>query len=624
MGSRMVYLPAGNPAANLSGIVYTSPSGTVLADILAFQPGNPDVPGAPILGSVVTTNEYGLLPYFWFPENVDRVWISVNGGPPTPIDADYNARLDKLDGNRVYNVRGYGAKGDGVADDTTAILAAVADAQSTKGTVYFPGGIYRVSQTIPIHSDVDYAGSGVGATTVRLADGANVDLAKTDQFDALFAGNTQAGPSHWSIRQMTLDGNGAQQTGTSWVLSTYGRCFRVDQVEIVGGASGGWRSKWATGGDEMESLVTNFKIHDNGGDGLDWQGPHDSHFVNGYVFRQDGHIGIWTHGNAGGERFSNVHVWHFHAVGWQIEATATAMNCVGEGADVNVWLLSNGCIWDGEVFGTAGTGPAGTEVGVRVGASDNTKWGCRVRGTSWNWAADDIPLDLAGDNGNDIDLTVRAGAATAMYAGQPSPKTRLNINVVDQPQLAQTEKTTLLRALGYADNAIETGPRFVDTGYTAVSGRINLSYVTAYRTQTITQLGSMCRATAVGTLTAVRWGLYEVASNGDLTLVARTAQLTSGVYTATFTEYTSPLATAGGFPASYTLIEGRRYALAQIVTFSGTAPQLKGYAGNAAATLNGRAPRISGLVGAQTDLLTSITAGSVVNDGNAVFLFGLA
>jgi hypothetical protein len=134
----------------------------------------------------------------------------------------------------------------------------------------------------------------------------------------------------------------------------------------------------------------------------------------------------------------------------------------------------------------------------------------------------------------------------------------------------------------------------------------------------------MCRATAVGTLTAVRWGLYEVASNGDLTLVARTAQLTSGVYTATFTEYTSPLATAGGFPASYTLIEGRRYALAQIVTFSGTAPQLKGYAGNAAATLNGRAPRISGLVGAQTDLLTSITAGSVVNDGNAVFLFGLA
>lgn len=94
-GSRMVILPSGVPAATKVGTVYTDSAGTVLADILAYQPANPTVPGAALAGSQVTTDAYGMLPLFWFPDGlIDRLWISVASGPLTPIDSDYNGRLD--------------------------------------------------------------------------------------------------------------------------------------------------------------------------------------------------------------------------------------------------------------------------------------------------------------------------------------------------------------------------------------------------------------------------------------------------------------------------------------------------------------------------------------------------
>lgn len=50
----------------------------------------------------------------------------------------------------VFNVRGYGAKGDGITDDTAAITAAIAALPNEGGVVYFPKGKYLVSSTIYI------------------------------------------------------------------------------------------------------------------------------------------------------------------------------------------------------------------------------------------------------------------------------------------------------------------------------------------------------------------------------------------------------------------------------------------------------------------------------------------
>ena len=47
-----------------------------------------------------------------------------------------------------FNVKDYGAKGDGITDDSAAIQAAVTAAQKGRGVLYFPDGEYLVESTI--------------------------------------------------------------------------------------------------------------------------------------------------------------------------------------------------------------------------------------------------------------------------------------------------------------------------------------------------------------------------------------------------------------------------------------------------------------------------------------------
>src|SRR6185503_10386739 len=52
---------------------------------------------------------------------------------------------------QVFNVLGYGAKGDGATDDTTAIQAAITACQNAGGgTVYLPTGKYLVSAPLAV------------------------------------------------------------------------------------------------------------------------------------------------------------------------------------------------------------------------------------------------------------------------------------------------------------------------------------------------------------------------------------------------------------------------------------------------------------------------------------------
>jgi hypothetical protein len=127
---RAVFLPSGAPATGRTGTVYANAAGTVLADILAFQPSAPSTPGAAIAGSQVTCDTYGLLPQFWFPDGLDQVYISVNGGPLVAVGASTDERFDGL-AARVTLLESGGGIGASVpyvdaGDATTAAGAAVA------------------------------------------------------------------------------------------------------------------------------------------------------------------------------------------------------------------------------------------------------------------------------------------------------------------------------------------------------------------------------------------------------------------------------------------------------------------------------------------------------------------
>lgn len=79
-------------------------------------------------------------------------------------------------GSGVLNVRDFGAVGDGVADDTGAINAALAAARpagSSARTIYMPDGVYRVTDTVAfLESRTTLQGQSRAGTIIRLADNA--------------------------------------------------------------------------------------------------------------------------------------------------------------------------------------------------------------------------------------------------------------------------------------------------------------------------------------------------------------------------------------------------------------------------------------------------------------------
>ncbi|MFA5114373.1 MAG: glycosyl hydrolase family 28-related protein [Candidatus Margulisiibacteriota bacterium] len=67
----------------------------------------------------------------------------------------------------VYNVKNYGAVGDTTTDDTAAIKAAIAAAKADGGgTVYFPVGGYKITETLTIDAPVRLVGNSAGSAEV--------------------------------------------------------------------------------------------------------------------------------------------------------------------------------------------------------------------------------------------------------------------------------------------------------------------------------------------------------------------------------------------------------------------------------------------------------------------------
>lgn len=115
----------------------------------------------------------------------------------------------------VYDVRDYGARGDGVTDDRLAIQAAIDAAhEAGGGTVYLPEGEYRVSGgekasrgAIQVRDNVTLEGDGMGLTIVKMIDG----------WEGKVTGiiRTPSGEinKNIAIRDLTIDGNKENTSG---------------------------------------------------------------------------------------------------------------------------------------------------------------------------------------------------------------------------------------------------------------------------------------------------------------------------------------------------------------------------------------------------------------------------
>ena len=75
----------------------------------------------------------------------------------------------------VFNAKAFGAKGDGITDDTAAIQAAIDAVPSSGGVVFIPVGIYRLTSTINLKPNMVLrggaskgCGDGLGSTGTKL------------------------------------------------------------------------------------------------------------------------------------------------------------------------------------------------------------------------------------------------------------------------------------------------------------------------------------------------------------------------------------------------------------------------------------------------------------------------
>ena len=132
------------------------------------------------------------------------------------VDTDGNNYNILVNSNKTndllpfISVKSYGAKGDGVTDDTNAIKSALNDlVPGVGGTIYFPTGTYIISETILIGGNVTIYGDGVFNSLIKLADNSNCNMISNDENTIMY---------YIIIHDIGLDGNAKNNTSGSGIL----------------------------------------------------------------------------------------------------------------------------------------------------------------------------------------------------------------------------------------------------------------------------------------------------------------------------------------------------------------------------------------------------------------------
>lgn len=363
-----------------------------------------------------------------------------------------NTAITALRSLLFINVKDYGAVGNGVANDTAAITAAINAANAAGGgVVFFPAGTY-MTNTQTLYSNVHILGAGIGITRIKLNAGLNTDLFNGGATNISYitlggaygTGNT-GGLNAWSIRDITLDANKAQNTA-GYALRVYGLTYHLDTVEFCNGYSGGVQLDWNGGdpqpGPECEAFIGNCRFYDNYGFGLEFGGPHDSTIVN-CLFMHASSALIHLGPNAAGATLANHHGWAIqqatNSTIFLIEAAKVTMyNCVAESSDaVNVVILGDDCIWEGYVYGS-GTAPGiGMQLGQIAGQTPFLGQLFQSAGVSTavsvarsviggKFALNSSSMKFANETASSIDVNSQSSGAT--FVGTPDPSSVVKSN----------------------------------------------------------------------------------------------------------------------------------------------------------------------------------------------------
>lgn len=206
------------------------------------------------------------------------------------------------------NVKAFGAVGDGVADDTSALQSAM-DGVAAGGTVYFPAGTYKITDHVRFPSNATIAGAGT-STLITQATANKAVLVSKAYIAGSPGGRTQ-------IRDLRLKAS----TGTSahgLVLCDFFSLVRNVEIDGCGGygiLTTRTRADATTVGSSLvENSFADIVVRDAGLNGFrGGDGVTDCWLSNFFV-----------RGNGGAE-----HVYIESAAGWQVRGGHLYGPCVG-------------------------------------------------------------------------------------------------------------------------------------------------------------------------------------------------------------------------------------------------------------------------------------------------------
>lgn len=165
------------------------------------------------------------------------------------LTGNYNAQLDELiqqynELNETYSQlkiyvtpQMFGAKGDGITDDTSAIQNAISAAKG--GHIHFPAGDYLISNSLTLYPLTEYSGDGIKITRITLKASSNTTVFKSNGYDSYRQNgypkinNTDnpssffnnPGSSFCSIHDLTIDGGYYSRSGVIQNTSGNGITF---------------------------------------------------------------------------------------------------------------------------------------------------------------------------------------------------------------------------------------------------------------------------------------------------------------------------------------------------------------------------------------------------------------
>lgn len=239
--------------------------------------------------------------------------------------SDTPAALARLGGLGGFSPQQYGAVGDGVTDDTSAIQGAV-DAASAAGggVVALSSGTFLVSAPIVLPSAVRLIGAGSAATTIKLADGSDCNVIESVDYATLSGTSawlvtSEGVPFSFGAEHLRIDGNKSNNTagdGIRW----YGKRFRLIDVVVHDCAGNGIRTECAdvigqAEVDDMpESRIDQVWARSNDGHGVHFLGTHDSRIGSVFSLFNGGH-GLYFNSTPGYSGFCDVEFIHNYGNG---------------------------------------------------------------------------------------------------------------------------------------------------------------------------------------------------------------------------------------------------------------------------------------------------------------------